>query len=279
MKNIGIVAILASPFHHGAGAAGNTALLRTQDVIQPDGRVARVPFLSANSMRHGLRDALAWHTVKTLDIQPGTLTKAQVDLLWSGGAVTKTGAQTDLAMLRRVEEHLPWLAMMGYAAMSDIVAGTLRVQDMILECSENEARLDAECEHSAAFYRDEVFGTRMDQATSPSARLVELTEGEVGSTQMIYSLQVLIPGSVLHGGVSLTAAATSAHIEALRAAIELWAPNGVAFLGAKTAVGYGRAHIETMTEDPWPGGSVADFTQRILDHGDEIQAVLAELAQ
>ena len=61
--SIDIVATLTSPFHHGAGSSGNTSILRTQDVIQPDGTAARVPFLSAASVRHALRDALAWHLV------------------------------------------------------------------------------------------------------------------------------------------------------------------------------------------------------------------------
>ena len=50
-------ATLTAPFAHGAGNAGNTRLLRTQDVVLPDGTAARVPFLSAGSIRHGLRDA------------------------------------------------------------------------------------------------------------------------------------------------------------------------------------------------------------------------------
>lgn len=278
MTSINLTATLTSPLHHGAGTSGNTALLRTQDVLQPDGRTARVPYLSANSVRHGLRDALAWHTVKTLDIQPGTLTKAQVDLLWSGGAVTTTGAQTDLDMLRRVEEHLPWLAMLGYAALSDIVAGTLRVQDMILECTENASRIPATTDlRPAAHYRGETFGTRMDQATSPAARLVELTEEAIGTTQMIYSIQVLQPGSVLHGSVSLTPAATHAHEEALHAALAMWAPGGVAYLGAKTAVGYGRA--ELAASEAITTSAVPALTQRILDHGDDILTVLGDLAR
>ena len=89
-KRINYTAHLLSEFHHGAGSQGNTSLLRTMPIAQPDGTVASVPFLSGASVRHGLRDALAWHLARVLDIQPGSLTKAAVDLLWTGGAVTKT---------------------------------------------------------------------------------------------------------------------------------------------------------------------------------------------
>ena len=77
---IDYVADLLSDFHHGAGSQGNTSLLRTQDVAQPDGTVARVPFLSGASIRHGLRDALAWHLARTLDLQPGSLSNTQQTL-------------------------------------------------------------------------------------------------------------------------------------------------------------------------------------------------------
>lgn len=153
---------LTAPFHHGAGTAGNTSLLRTQDVVQPDGTVSRVPFLSAASIRHALRDALAWHTAHTLDIEPGTLSKGTVDLLWTGGAVSSTGAKTDLDMMRRVEEHYPALSMLGYAAKSDIITGTLRASDLILVCQENDWRLPKHLRGArrAAAYRTEEFGPR-----------------------------------------------------------------------------------------------------------------------
>ncbi len=75
-------ATLTSPLHHGAGTAGNTSLLRAQDIITPDGRHASVPYVSGNSLRHQLRDALAWHAVRTVGVADGSLSKAAVDLLW-----------------------------------------------------------------------------------------------------------------------------------------------------------------------------------------------------
>ncbi|WP_235840672.1 hypothetical protein [Corynebacterium liangguodongii] len=215
-------ATLTSPFHHGAGSAGNTSLLRTQDVLQPDGTVARVPFLSAASVRHALRDALAWETARIIGLEPGSLTKQAVDLLWAGGAVSSTGARTDLEMMRRVEEHYPTLAMLGYAAKSDIITGTLRASDMILACRENAHRLNTDPDElrPAAHYRSEEFGTRHDQASSPAGQYIRLA-GEVETTQMIWDTQVLIPGAVLCGEVSLTPAATRAHIDALGAALHL----------------------------------------------------------
>lgn len=268
-------ALLESAFHHGAGTSGNTARLRTQEVVQPDGSLALVPFLSANSVRHGLRDALAWHIAKTLAIPEGSLTKNEVGLLWSGGAVTKTGAETNLDLLRRIGDVIPQLGLLGYAAGSDIISGSLRVSDMMLICTENQPRLPIPATHRAAHYRGEEFGTRHDLDTSPVARFIDVAAGAASSTQMIYSVQTLKPGAELWGEIQTDVAATTAQEKTLAAAWHLWAPGGVAFLGAKTAVGYGRASLSPEAEVP---NEVPWLTQHVLDHEEEITTALAEVA-
>lgn len=275
-----LTATLTSPFHHGAGSSGNTSLLRTQDVIQPDGTVARVPFLSAASVRHGLREALAWHLAHTLNLEHGSLTKAQVDLLWTGGAVSSTGARIDLELFRRVNEHLPMLTMLGYAAKSDIITGTLRASDMILDCTENAHRTGTapETVKRASAYRAEEFGTRHDQANSPAGQYISIAAGEeISTAQMIWDTQVLATGSRLLGSVSLTPSATPMHATVLQAALHLWAPGGQAHLGAKTAQGYGQA---TITGPDWDSCATActTWTEHITDHADSIRELLDDLA-
>ena len=190
-------ATLESAFHHGAGVSGNTARLRTQEVVRPDGTLAHVPFLSANSIRHGLRNALAWHLAKTLDFADSGLTKGEVTLLWSGGGITKTGAQANLELARQANNLIPMLGLLGYAAGSDIISGTLRASDAILVCEENQSRLPIPATTKAAHYRGEEFGTRHDLDGSPVARFMDLAAQDVGSSQMIYSLQTLKPGTAL----------------------------------------------------------------------------------
>ena len=275
--SINITVDLTSPFHHGAGTAGNTSLLRTQDVVQPDGTVARVPFLSAASIRHALRDALAWHTAHTLSIEPGTLSKGTVDLLWTGGAVSSTGSRTDLDMMRRVEAHYPALAMLGYAAKSDIITGTLRASDLILVCQENDWRLPEHLRGArrAAAYRTEEFGTRHDQATSPAGRYLQVVD-EVDTAQMIWDTQTLAAGSTLHGTISLTPAATEMHRTALSAALELWASDGHVAIGAKTAQGYGTGTLRDHTPHT---EQLEQWTQHLIDHKQDILDLLTELGE
>lgn len=286
-KSLPYAAQLLTPFHHGAGASGNTSLLRTHEVVQPDGTVARVPFLSAASIRHALRDRIAWHMADVLHVEPASLTKAAVDLLWTGGAVTSTGAEVDLDLARRIEALLPSLGLFGYAARSDIIEGTLRASDLILGCAENSWRIDPATypwlpEHTrtlrAAAYRGEQFGTRHDIATSPVSRLIADAETLTGttSTQMIFDSQIVATGSWMVGSLQLTAGATPAHHMVLSAACQLWAPDGAATIGAKTGQGFGRVTIHGL-----PDGTtqLEQWTQHLTAHRDDILALVAEVSR
>ena len=282
-KAVQLTITLTSPLHHGAGSSGNTSLMRTQEVMQPGGGSVRVPFVSGASVRHHLRDVLAWRMADILGWEPESLSKAAVDLLWTGGAVTKTGAVTDLAMARRVEDAVPSLAAFGYAAQSDIITGTVRATDLILACAENAWRLPESLPaevtaRRAAHYRTDEFGTRHDVATTPVARLVQHADMLAGvkTTQMIWDMQLLKAGSMLHGALTLTPAATDAHDMILAAAVALWAPDGEAQIGAKGAQGYGRCRVDGI--DPsWAAAGLAAWEAHVTAHADDITAVVQDL--
>lgn len=271
---------------HGAGTSGNTQLLRTRDIITPAGTRAAVPYVSGNSLRHTLRSALAWHLARTIGIGAGTLAKRSVDLLWSGGALTTTGSQADLAMARRVHHLLPMLGLLGYSAQSDITAGTLWVEDIEVVCAESADRLPprlAAHPHAGlpnGALRTEVFGTRHDTAGTPVARFLDLAGGDT-STQMIYDMQVIKPGAVLWSGLHL-AAPTPGHAAALATALAEAAPvtdgRPVIHLGGKRSTGFGACRLDA---DTGPLGDVAAlrtaYEQHLLDNRDAILALLAEV--
>ena len=274
-------ATLLSPLHHGAGNSGNTQILRTREYIQPDRTVARAPFVSAASIRHALRDRLAWHLAAHTGITPGSLNKIGVDLLWTGGAVTSTGAETDLDMMRRVREHLPILSLLGFAARSDIYTGTLRASDLELECAETAHALGLPAgQPRAAAYRSEEFGTRHDQANSPAALFVEMAGDLIGApiktTQMIWDTQVITTGAVMRGHMTLTPGATADDRMALGAALALWAPAGEAHIGAKTATGFGRVRIDGIPDQT---AHLDAWTARCIAHADQIRDLIAELSK
>lgn len=287
--HIPLLATLTAPLHHGAGNAGNTALLRRQQITLPDGTRARVPFVSGNALRHRLRDALAWHLADTLALPDGSLSKAAVDLLWSGGAITRTGAETDLGLARRVEHVLPCLRLLGYAAGSDITGGTLTVGMLHLVCVENAWRLPPgvtalpQAAQRAGSMQGEEFGTRHDVAGSPVDRLVDAAGLAPATTQMIYEVQVLHPGAVLAGYLELHPAATGAQRAVLAAALELAAPRDAdrarrTWLGAKNAVGFGRARLDAdLSALPDPGEALVWWSGHLAERREEILALLREL--
>lgn len=266
-----------TPIHHGDGTSGNTSILRSEDIVLPDGRQASVPFISGNSIRHTLRSALAWHTVKALEIPEKSLTKPEVDLLWTGGAITTTGANVDLDQARNVAENWPMLALLGYAAKSDIVAGALEVSHLNLICQENAWRCPIEhpfTKISQAQFRGEEFGTRHDVAGSAVDRLLELAT-HMDTTQMIYEMQTIKTGAMLWGEISLKHGHTDTDKMTLDAALALAAPDGVLKLGAKNSVGFGQ------TKTGWrpPADAIEKYTTYMLERRETALEILTELAK
>lgn len=296
--HIPLVLTAVEPISHGAGTSGNTQLLRTQDVLLPDGSRTAVPYVSGNSLRHTLRAALAWHLVRVLRVAEHGLAKRQVDLLWSGGALTTTGNQADLAANRRVATLLPGMSMLGYSAQSDIVAGSLWVDNVGLVCAENAWRLPGSLTghpHAAmpaGAMRSETFGTRHDVASTPVDRYIELLQESDGvldvggpvhvdTTQMIYDMQVIRPGAVLFGGLHLYAP-TAGHVAALAVAVDEAAPDldgrRTLNLGGKRSVGYGAC---LLAADLSPLADLrrqrAEYEAHLRSHRDEILTLLAEV--
>ena len=277
-----------SPISHGAGTSGNTQLLRTRDVITPDGRRASVPYVSGNSVRHTLRAALAWHLVRTLNIPDRSLAKTSVDLLWSGGALSTTGSQANLDLNRRVHQLLPGLGMLGYSARSDITAGILWADDVELVCSENAARLPARLQDHPhvklpnGALRTETFGTRHDVVGTPVDRFIALAEGldaTMDTVQMIYDQQVIKAGAVLSTGLHL-ATPTEGHVAALATALDEAAPlvegRRVINLGGKRSTGHGQCAIDGELPLDIPGHRAA-YESHLASHRDEILDLLTEV--
>lgn len=292
------LALLAlDPISHGAGNAGNTQLLRTQAHIW-QGRRVELPYVSGNSIRHRLRDALAWHLVRTLDVPELGLARRVVDLLWSGGALTSTGNKADLNMIRRVAQTLLGTSTLGYSAQSDIVAGTLYVDNAHLVCQENSNRMPPpllshpHAQLPAAVFRGKTFSTRHDVSGSPVSRYIRvdspedlLNAGSDRPQQMIYDMQVVKPGSVLYTAFTLQAP-TIGHVAALAVAVDEAAPlagdQREIFLGGKRSVGFGRCAVYGRIDDAFtPHGGIQAlreaYEQHMRERKTEILDLLGEL--
>lgn len=228
-RNTGKIEIRATalePIHHGAGSSGNTQLLRTQEILLPDGQSARVPFVSGNSVKHRLRINAVNYALHVMGVEDGALSKAEVDLLFSGGRLSKGGTAVDLARAREMELLFPALSMCGYSAGNTMTSSKIRCSHLHVVCAENAWRLPADLSESpmrlvrAGAVRTEEFGTRHDKMHDPNvtrylpaaevearaeekaAKAKSKTPPEKGdSLQMIYDFQVLAAGAQLWGQV------------------------------------------------------------------------------
>lgn len=267
---IEITAEAQDPIIHGAGVAGNTQLLRTQDIVSPDGEEISVPFVSGASLKHEIRDGSVRFALDVMGVPDGTLTKPVVDLLFSGGHLGKGGQAVRLDRARELEHLFPLLSVCGYSAGNTMVASKLSIDNLQLVCAENTWRTPerlqehAHTELSSWQFRGEEFGTRHEASKQPRvARMLDHDhmlalvaetsaksekDGAVakirGSSQMLFDFQVVKPGAVFWGEIRFRDL-TDLELSALRAGIG-YACIGrdgerfVMHVGAKRSVGYGR---------------------------------------
>lgn len=269
---IDIRATALEPLVHGAGTSGNTQLMRMQELA--DG--TKVPFISGNSIKHKIRAASVQYALDAMGIEDHTLTKAEVDLLFSGGHLSKSGAAVDLTMARMLEELFPPLSLCGYSAGNTMTESKIRVSHLHLVCKENAFRVPDDLldhpalETRACTLRIDEFGTRHDQANKHASRRL-LTEqvneavtkrktkalkeptgegpDERGdSAQMIYDFSAIAAGSTLWGTIQvaelseLEQAALSSAFH--YAAVDRRGDHLVIGVGAKTSIGYGAIKVE-----------------------------------
>lgn len=279
-RTTGVVAFRATalePLHHGGGTSGNTQLLRMQSMVNPStGKPYRVPYLSGNSIKHRIRYHAVQYALDVLGTEDQSLTKAEVDLLFSGGHLNKSGTAINLEKARQLERLFPALSMCGYSAGNTINDSKLRVSHLHLVCAENAWRLPEDLRsvalasvRSGALRADE-FGTRHDmEGRAVATRLLDATEAKErekakaakltkrgpkdkadkgDSSQMIYDFQVVVPGSQFWGSVhfydltelELAALASSFHYGSAGAD----GGNTLMHLGAKASVGFGLMSVE-----------------------------------
>lgn len=281
---IEITATALSPIVHGARASGNSQPLRQQDwfYIDPTTKKpikCRVPFVSGNSIKHLIRDASVRYALDAMGVEDGTLSKAEVDLLFSGGHLMKGGAAIDLSSARKLAELMPPLSLCGFAAGNAMEESRVGVDDLHVVCIENASRVpDDLVDHPmlairAGEFRGEDFGTRHDQATKNAGRRW-LTDGAAAavekragdkllapkksaeedrgdSAQMIYEFGTIVAGSVLWGSVYY-ADLSEGERAALVSAFVYWSTGRhrgslLCSVGAKRKIGRGKLRLDLRT--------------------------------
>lgn len=273
------IATVTRALKHGGQTVGNVQEFARHSVTDPDGERVDVPHISANSIKHLVREAGADFALEAMGLlEPDSLTRAEQYLMFAGGALDSGGQSIRLDKARRVEKALPILGLCGYAAGNSMSESQLIVEGWELVCWENSQRLRPVLEKYAPehlplleTYADEWIEVAQRTGHDPTRtakgrRMLPVDErleleaqlsGAKGSgakdafRPMPFEYETLIPGAVLVGGFAFKHGVRDLELQAFRSAIT-WAsegrgPDGGVLLpvggGGSTAQGLASTHL------------------------------------
>lgn len=144
MKRLHLQFILRAetPISQHAGVDNNTAYLQTSKVRQPSGAFVPVPEVTANAIRHQLREIGALLNLQQAgllgDGKTPELREEALRLLFNGGMLTGKGDSSVIRLenWRSMTGALPIIAIMGGCMDAMIVPGQLSVRNARLICAE-----------------------------------------------------------------------------------------------------------------------------------------------
>jgi len=235
---------LSPVVHNSDERAGNMAFARTVVIVDAGGNPAEVPIISGNSLRGQLRRIAARRMLTVCGIQKLPLNAYH--LCFSGGAIEKGAVKLaysveDIKDLRRT---VPFLGLFGGSWRNDIFPSTLRVEFIWPVCQETSEITGVASSRYARELLDSVFYTRRDDEYE------EVVPEKVAekSSQMIYEVEAIVPGTELVGGVGVYSA-TELEVGCLADTFAAWAEHPR--LGGKSAVGHGKVRVEGMPDIPY----------------------------
>jgi len=129
----------ALPIAHHEETIGNEAVIMRRKVRQPGGGWAMVPIVTADTMRHGMREAAAYALLDAAGLLDSKLSEAALRLLFAGGMVTGKGSAgtVKLDQYRELCELVPSMTLFGGCAENRVIPGQLVVEDATLICDES----------------------------------------------------------------------------------------------------------------------------------------------
>lgn len=178
-----------TPIAHASEVLGNSSMAMRRKIRQPGGGYAHVPIITADTMRHGLREAAAYAVLDAAGLlESPSLSEAALRLLFTGGMVTGRGDASSVKLddFRVMCELVPPLAILGGCSDNRVIPGRMQCDDALLICQETEhlisPRMVAWAKERAPLdthraHIEEVQRVRMDPLLDPGKRLL-LTDGE-----------------------------------------------------------------------------------------------------
>lgn len=181
-----------TPIAHHSESIGNSAVAMRQKIRQPDGTFSTVPIITADTMRHGLREASTYALLDAAGmLDAGSLSEAALRLLFAGGMVTGRGdaSAVKLADYRVLCDLVPPMSLLGGCADNRVIPGRLNVGSAMLVCEETEhlipewvlawARARGQITSSRT-HVEEVQRVRMDPTLDPAKTKLLAAEAQTG---------------------------------------------------------------------------------------------------
>lgn len=183
------------PIAHHEETFGNLAVSQRRR-MRFNGGWAHVPVVTADTMRHGMREAAAYALLDAAGLLDETkLTEGALRLLFSGGMVTGKGEASNVKLdqYRELCELVPSMALFGGCADNRVIPGRLHVDDATLICEEATryipewATKEAGELDSGRAHVEEVQRVRMDPTLQPSKTRLLLEDAQVAVNKRLES--------------------------------------------------------------------------------------------
>ncbi|MCK5615013.1 hypothetical protein KAR91_74815 [Candidatus Pacearchaeota archaeon] len=151
--DINVVATCTTPLAHGGDTkAGNASLFRRMDVLSDTNYVLNLPYYAGNAIRGQVRDLLADHFLRALDIMPNK-SRPPIELwffhcLYAGGALEEVSKSTAAISkiagntaqkaggIKLIRDMMPALSLLGFAVGNRILSGRCSFGDWRPACKE-----------------------------------------------------------------------------------------------------------------------------------------------
>ncbi len=176
------VLVAEQPIAQHEESIGNSAVLMRRRVRKRDGSFCHVPIVTADAMRHGIREASSYAFLDAAGLLDAPdLSEAAMRLLFAGGMIAgSAGNSVSLDYYREMTNLVPTLGLLGGCAGNRMIPGRIWVDDAVLICEEAAHLLPAwivgwMAERGDRFateraHVEEVQRVRMDPSLDPGKR-------------------------------------------------------------------------------------------------------------
>lgn len=188
-----------SAIAHASENIGNESICMRRKIRQKGGW-AHVPIVTADTMRHGMREAAAYALLDAAGLlESPSLSEGALRLLFAGGMVTGKGDASVIKLdhYRELCELVPSMSLFGGCCDNRVIPGRLVVEDATLICSETSDYVPgwaskAAVEHAGALescraHVEEEQRVRMDPTLVPQKRLLLLSDAQVSANARLES--------------------------------------------------------------------------------------------